>query len=211
MGVHYLVDLYGNPVSTAKVIDVRTPSNGQSLLNGTFLVRVPDGVQVQKPTDLTDLLTKKYAGLLSFYAGFTRIAFDDLLDATSIDTVAATTAGALLGERSSIALLPAGAFQTVTIPLTPGTPTVAVVTWETFQVTDSDSKTDRFQRTYAEVSSTPMNVTCSVSFNGGATFNSTLDGAILNIPLSGQGTSFVLRLTNASANRLGIGSWAVIY
>lgn len=211
MGVHYLVDLFGSTPSATKIIDVRTPANGQSLINGTFIVRVPDGVQVQKPANLADLITQKYTGLLSFYAGFTRIAFDDYLDASSIDTVAATTAGALMGGKSSVALLPGGAIQTVAIPLTGGTPTVAVVTWETFQLTDTDVKTDRFQRTYAEVASSPSNVTCSVSFNGGGTFNSTMDGSILNIPLSGQGTSFILRLTNVSANRLGIGSWAVIY
>lgn len=209
MGNHYLVDLYGNPLGSSKVIDTRTALNGQSFMNGTFVVRVPDGVSVTRPANLTDLTTQKYAGLLAFYAGFTKITFDDLLDASAISV--GSSSKIFMGDRASIALLPGGILQSVVVPLTGGAPTVALTTWETFQVTATDVKTDRFQRTYVEVPSTPSNVTCSVSFDGGATFNSTTDASVLNIPIPDQGTNYVIRLTNASANKLFIGSWAVIY
>lgn len=209
MGTHYLVDLYGNPVSSSSIIDVREPPNGQSITNGTFVIRVPDGAAVQKPANFADLITKKYAGLLGFYAGFTRITFDDLIDASAIDAV--NSSKIAVGERMCISLFPGGTLQSVVVPLTPGAPAQVLLTWETFQFTSTDLKTDRYERTYAEVPSTPLNITCSVSFNGGVNYNTTTDGAVLNIPGGQQGTNFIIRLTNASANRLYLGSWAVIY
>jgi len=210
MSTHYLVDLYGNPLNTSSIIDVREPTNLQTITNGTFIIRVPDGASVQKPANLGDLITKKFAGLLAFYAGFTRITFDDLIDPSGIDTSAVGTLGTF-GQRGSIQLYPGGVLTSVVTPLSGGTPAQVVVTWESFTLTSSDPKTDRFQRTYTEVPSSPSNVTCQVSFNGGGTFHTAVDGAVLNIPIPDQGTNFVIKLTNTSTGRLGIGSWAVIY
>lgn len=212
MSTHYLVDLYGNPMSTASIIDVREPTNLQTITNGTFVIRVPDGAQIQRPTptNLSALITAKFAGLLAFYAGFTRITFDDLIDPSGIDTSAPSTAGTF-GQRGSIQLYPGGVLTSVVTPLTGGAPAQVVITWETFTLTSSDPKTDRFQRTYTEIPSSPSNVTCQVSFNGGVTFTAAMDGAVLNIPVPAQGTNFVIKLTNTSTGRLGIGSWAVIY
>jgi hypothetical protein len=206
---HYLVDLHNAILANSALIDVRDPTNFQSLTNGCFVVRVPDGVQVVRPSSFSNLITQKYTGLLAFYAGFTRITFDDLVNASGID--AANSSGITLGERGSISLFPGGVLQSNVIGLTPGAPPAVIVTWETFQYTASDAKTDRYQRTYAEVASSPLNITCSVSCDGGVTFNSALDGGVTNIPGLGQGTNFIIRLTNASANRLWLGSWAVIY
>lgn len=213
MSAHYLVDLFENPLANARILDVRNPSNDQSLSNGSFIVRVPDGVQVVSPTDLTDLLTKKYAGLLAFYTGFTRITFDDLTDAMGVNMAPGASAFLTSGLRGSVGLYPtAGArVQSVVTPLIPAQPTVCVVTFEVFRYTATDDKADRFQRTYEEVAAIPLNVTCSVSFNGGATFLPTTDGAVLNMLIGDQGTSFIIRLTNVSAQRLFVGSWAVIY
>ena len=59
MSQHYLIDLFGNPVSTARIIDVRDPTNLQTMMNGSFIIRVPSGVQVVNPVNVTDLLTQK--------------------------------------------------------------------------------------------------------------------------------------------------------
>ena len=209
MSAHYLVDLFANPFANASILDVRNPPTGQSLSNGVLVVRVPDGVRVQRPVDYTDLVTQKYAGLLGFYAGFTRIAFDDLIDVLSVNT--ATSSKVLLGDRSSIALYPAGVLETVSTPLSGAAATQAILLWETYEYTDADDKNDRFQRTYSEVPSDPSNITCQVSFNGGLTFNAITDGATLNIPLLDQGTNLVVRFTNASLSKLFLGSWALIY
>lgn len=209
MGAHYLIDLFGNPVGTASIIDVRDPTNAQSVINGCFVVRLPDGVPVNKPTTFNDLITKKYQGMLAFYAGFTRLTRDDLVDASGIDL--ANSSGIAMGQRASISLAPGGIFQSVVVPLTGGVASQFVITWETFQFTDADPATDRFQRTYVEVPSSPSNVTCSVSFNSGGSFNATTDGNVITVLPADQGTNFVLRLTNASSGRLYLGSWAIVY
>ena len=205
MGAHYLVDQFYSPVGSSTLIDVRNPDNGESFVNGTFVVRVPDGVSVKNPIDLTDLTTKKYAGILSFYAGFTVIVFDDFLDATGVDTV--NSSDVLLGERVTTGLQPGGVLQSPTVPLS-GAPTVAVITWETFTHTDSDDKQQRFERTYVE--SDPDDYTCEVSFDNGANFNVTTDSAVLNIPVPEQGTNFIVRFTN-TAGKSFLGSWSLIF
>lgn len=209
MTAHYLIDMFGNPLSSSAIVDVREPTNGQSLANGCFIVRIPDFIQVQNPTDLNDLLTKKYQGLLAFYAGFTHIAYDDLMDPLSLNLAYAGTGG-FFGERNTIALSPGASIQSVVIPLA-STPTVAVITWEVFRYLNADPKADRLQRTYWERPSTGSFTTCSVSFDGGVHFEATTDGAVHNIPLAYQGSSFIIRLTNSSSDIQHIGSWAVIY
>ena len=179
MSQHYLIDLFGNPVSTARIIDVRDPTNLQTMMNGSFIIRVPSGVQVVNPVNVTDLLTQKYQGLLAENAGMTRVTFDDLLDGSHLDPTASQLG--FFGQRGTISL------------------------------SDSDPSTDRLQRTYTELASTPSQLTCSVSFDGGVTFNTTTDSTILNIPLTSQGTSFIIRLTNVTSGRLYIGSWAIVY
>ena len=63
MAAHYLVDQFHSPVGDSTLIDVRNPENGESFVNGTFIVRVPDGVSVQNPVDVNDLIAKKYAAM----------------------------------------------------------------------------------------------------------------------------------------------------
>lgn len=206
MSAHYLIDLFANPVSGARVIDVRNPPNLQSVINGSFIIRVPNGVQVVRPAGVTDLITQKYQGLLAANAGFTHITFDDLLDATHLSG----GTGTVFGQRGTIALLPSGTTSSVSTPLA-STPTQAFLTWEVFSVSDTDPYNDRFQRTYTEQPAIPSNIAVQVSFNNGSTYNAVNDSAVLNIPLASQGSNFIIQFTNASTGRLFIGSWAVVY
>lgn len=209
MGQHYLIDLFGNPVANARIIDVRDPSNFQTMMNGCFIIRVPSGVQVVNPANVTDLLNQKFQGLLAENAGMTRVTFDDLLDGTHLDPSASQLG--FFGQRGTISLSAGGMLQSVSTPLTGSAPVQALVTWEVFSVSDSDPSNDRLQRTYTELASTPSQLTCSVSFDNGITYNTTTDSTILNIPLTSQGTNFIIRLTNATSGRLYVGSWAVVY
>lgn len=116
MATHYLVDLHANPLSTAKFLDIRAPLNGESVVSGSFVVQVPEGITVTNPTTLAELLDQKYQGILAFFAGFTRITFDDMLDASSIDTTASV---GTFGKRQQIAIAPAGGvLRSVVVPLT---------------------------------------------------------------------------------------------
>jgi hypothetical protein len=213
MGQHYLIDLFGNPVANARILDVQDPENFQTLLNGAFVIRVPSGVQVINPANVTDLLNQKYQGLLAENATFTRVTFDDLLDASHVDP---TSGPGIFGQRGTITLQPGATFSSVInagagTPLTGATPIQALVTWEVFSITESDPASGQYQRTYTELTSDPTQATCQVSFNGGSTFNPTTDGTVINILGPDQGTAFIIQLTNVTQGRLYIGSWAVVY
>lgn len=211
MGTHYLVDLHDNPIATARINDVNVPLDGRSLCNGSFVVRVPPGVSVQDPANLADLKTKKYAGLLVWYAGFTTLDYDDLLDAVSVDMTDPQTAGKF-GERATIGLNPGARLTSAVVPLSGAAPTQAVVTWETFEYEDVDSSSSRLLRSYHELDPDPV-TSCEVSFDGGLNFIAVTDGdgGVVNIPLGMMGTNFIIRITNTSSQVVMIGSWAVIY
>lgn len=213
MSTYYLIDATTSPIANSEINNVTTTPGGTVVLGGNFVVRVPDGVSLgpDNPTDLTDLENKKYAGLLAFYAGYTRIAFDSLLDATGVN--AATSTQVVLGERSTIRLLGYGGnlFESNPVVLSGGAPSQAVVTYETFLFENADPIVGRIQRTYEEVPPASVS-TCQVSFNGGATWVTTTDGTLLNIAPADQGTSFIIRIASTVfADSVGLGSWAVIY
>lgn len=211
MSTHYLVDIFGNPVSASGINDVRLALNGETEAGGSFVVRVAEGVPVRDPVNLGDLLTKKYQGMLGQYAGIaTRITYDDLLDSASVDTTAPGTGGKF-GQRGTVSLYPGGLMQSTVVALTGPAPAQATVTWEAFEWVDTDSSTGRFRRTYKEVTA-DLVTTCEVSFDNGLNFYATTDGGFLNIPPPHQGTNFVIRITNSTPSAVvGIGSWAVIY
>ena len=213
MSTVYLIDMFGNPVANASIIGVQEPNDFQTLLNGSFIVRVPSDTQVVNPANVTDLLNQKYQGLLAENSTFVNITYDDLLDATHIDP---TSGPGIFGQRGTISLAPGGTLISVTnagagTALSGSAPTEALVTWEIFTVTDADPSSGLLQRTYTELPSTPDYATCQVSFNGGVTFRTFMDSQVNNIDLVDQGTSFIIKLQNVTSGRLGIGSWAVCY
>ncbi len=213
MSQTYLVDLFGNPVASARIIDVVEPEDLQTLLNGTFVIRVPSNVQVVNPVSVTDLLTQKYQGLLAANAGFLFCTFDDLLDASHVDP---TAGPGIFGQRGTISIAPGGTFVSIInsgagTPLTGSAPTQALVTWEVFSVADTDPASGMLQRTYTELASTPDQFTCTVSFNGGSTYNATTDSTVYNVNPADQGTAFIIKLKNVTDGRLYLGSWAVVY
>jgi len=220
MSTLYLVDLFGayppDPPPYAKVIDVHSGPN--TPMTGFVAIRVPDYIQVANPVDVTDLITKKHLGMLAYYAGYANILFDDLLNTTSVDLTAPDTQGTF-GERNNITIpgtTTATVFQSTLTALVGAPPPQVYVTWETYSVQVADGATSRMESTYTEEPSSPANFLCEVSFDNGVHFYPTTDGALLNIPLIGQGTQFIIRLTNNTAipgpaRSLRIGSWALIY
>jgi hypothetical protein len=207
---HYLVDVHSNPLSGARVLDVTDPPDGRSLMNGGSIIFVPNYVSVQDPTGVADLITKKYQGLLAYYAGFGNIVYDDLLDTLGVDFGNPGLKGSF-GDRGAITLPRTGFFSSLPVALG-SPPAQAIITWDSYTTTcDTATTTDRTLRHYKEASSGPSNWTCQVSFDGGLHYYPTTDGAVLNIPVVGRGTSFVLHLTNISGDKLGLGSWALIY
>lgn len=211
MSSYYHIDIHTNPLANSRIVDVVESVTGSTTLSGSCVVRVPDYVGVKDPVDLPDLITKKYLGLLAFYAGFQYITYDDLLEAADVDFAAPGLRG-LFGERGSISIPPnsmGGQFESITTVLSGAAPTQAVLAWEAYHLNVSDPSGSRLQRVYQEASASDL--TCQVSFNGGATYLSATDGTVLSIPVLSQGTNFRIRFVNASGNRVYIGSWAVLY
>lgn len=208
MSTLYVVDMFGQPFSSAKILDVRGGPN--AVLNGGVIVRVPDYISVQDPADVTDLLTKKHQGMLAYYAGYTNVTYDDLMDLVNVDTAALNVAGNF-GLRNNVSIAPLKLFRSSVVALTGPAPAQAVFTWETYSVQTSDPATGRVEQTYVEESSSVSTFMCSVSFDNGAHWYSTWDGALLNIPVVGQGTQFLIEFENMPGRPLRVGSWAVLY
>ena len=278
MSTLYRLDRFASPLTTARILDVGAGPQINAV--GSFVIKVPDNVPIQKPTDYADLLTQRSLGYLLTFSSFPRVMFDDLLDASAVDM--ANSTGIMLGNPGEAVLFPGGILQSQTVSLglavlegtfnvtngsniVPTTvsqvgvvvgsvifasqpsveytvfavnptyiqlnatytgttdakslaysvpasaPTQTLVTWDTFTNSNSDSKSGQYGRQYTEEPNVPGLITCELSFNNGVTWGTAYDGTVYDVPSVGQGTSFKIRLTNASANRLSIGSWSLLY
>jgi len=218
MSTHYLVSLFDNQINGVIVPSAAPP---MSTTTGNYVVRVPDDVPVKNPTNLADLLTKKYAGILGTHGLFTQIAYDDMLD--SLGTNFVLSRGITAGDKGVIGIYPTNAgwiplYQSTPLGVVwggaPPGPPQALVTYELFEYVDTDDKNLTYVRKYREVP-VDVDVLVEVSFNGGATFVPTTDKALVSIPLAARGVSIVLRFTRttsiASRGRVLIGSWAVLF
>jgi hypothetical protein len=207
----YLVDLFGDlAFGLAEILDIVESPPGTGPLAGNFIVRVPEGLSVQKPLNLGDLITKKYSAMLALYSSFTRVAFDALLDTADVATADPASDG-MFGSRSNIRVNQASYVRSGVVVLAGLAPAQALITWETFTITETDPENGTITRTYQEVPSDSAHITCQVSFDSGVTFLAALDGMVLNIPLINQGTNFMIRLTNTSGAPINVGSWALLY
>jgi len=211
MSTYYLID----PFTGGNIIDIVSSETGQIDATGFLVVRVSDGIKIQgNPTNLTDLLTAKYAGLLAYYAGFTNIIADPCLDPTNIDWV--NSLGLMVGNGYVNHCVAPGVWlggQYTSVPMALGsTPTQCVIVWEEFSFLNSDNKDQRFQRTYVEESGVISS--CQMSFNGGSTYNTIQNGVVFDITGPDQGSSFSISLIKLSAppfQRIYLGSWALIF
>jgi len=219
MSSHYLISLFDDSITDVLVPTGAPPT---SLITGSYVIAVPDDIAVKKPTSLSDLLAKKYQGILGTRGMYSTITYDSMLDATNVDMV--LSHGVCTGFKGSICLYPTDPSNPHPVLVTSAHgitwmgsgagPTQAMVTYELFTYTDSDPATGSFQRHFQEIP-TDHDLTLEVSFNGGATFISTIDKALVTIPPAARGTQLVLRFTRttnvAVTPRIFIGSWAVLY
>jgi hypothetical protein len=212
---YYLIDLSSDTIAEAVEPPEALP---QALITGCYVVRVPSDVDVQEPTNLADLLTKKYQGTLAAHALFASIEYDDMLDASGVDTVNPATINVQLGERGGICLLRNGILQTTVSSIAwsgpaPG-PDEALVTWEVFRYDDVDDKTAPYARYYREIDALAAPVGCEISFDGGTTWTGATDKSLTSIPLAKRGTSLVLKFSRTgglSTHRYFLGSWSVLF
>lgn len=218
MSTHYLISQYNNEINDV-VASLGAPP--QTLITGNYVVRVPDDVSVQNPTNLADLLTKKYAGILGTYGLFTQIVYDDMLDDTGVDTGNST--GVVLGSNGVVGIYPEHNAHTPVLQTSPAGivwggpgsgPPQATLTYEVFEYVDTDNKSSSYQRYYREVSP-DTDMAAEVSFDGGLTFLATTDKSLITIPPVSQGTQVIVRFTRITdvdtRGRVFIGSLAVLF
>lgn len=225
MGTHFLVSLFDDQING---VVAGSGSPPQSTITGNYVIRVPDDVSIRNPTNLADLLTKKYAGILGSYGLFTQIAYDDMLDGSGVNT--GLSQGVTLGFKGMVGIYPTNdgylpsvvgpnpVLQTTPMAIAwggPGAgPPQALLTYELFEYVDDDDKDLPYVRRYREVAP-DIDVVVEVSFDGGSNFTQTTDKALISIPLPERGASVVVRFTRdtdvSSRGRVLIGSWSVLF
>jgi hypothetical protein len=124
MSALYLIARHDQP----DILDVQesTPNVVGPSVSGRFVVKVPDGIPIDTPSDLGDLLTQKAQGFMLVYAGFTQVVADDLLDTPVADFV--NSFGITAGNRATITIQPGGIFQSLPFALGPFGTAAAVIT-----------------------------------------------------------------------------------
>lgn len=210
----YLIDAHSNVLSSSKINDTVNVAPGYTetrSLRGSFPITLPFDVPLDgTPSDLADLITKKYAGMLSLYPGYQNILYDEQIDAGGW-TITSSMAGFTVGERQSTSSYTnASQMMSVTTVLA-STPTIACFRWEAFEILYDDSTGVTGARSYREAD--PASWKVLASFNGGSTYTELTSGMIFSIPLADQGSSFRLILDRASLSpqRAYLGSWALVY
>lgn len=211
MGTLYLIDAHNPTLLSSKINDTVNLQTGDTQsVRGSFPVNLPfdipmDGV----PADVSELITKKYQGILTIYPGYTHILYDEQIDATGWDTTA--SAGFTLGERqnNSVRYFNNGYLisSTQTLATTPDT---CVVRYDVFRYIEDDPATGQYTRRYQDISDS-TDAVLEVSFNNGGQYYQTYSGVLLNIPLASRGNQFKVRFRWNQADQVYLGSWAIVY
>lgn len=212
MSTLYIFDAHTNPISGSDLNEVRYNATSAPM-TGHFIVRVPTDMPLeQEQQTLANLLSEKYAAVLAFFSTFADIVYEDFTDTPGVD--ATNSPGSNVGIRCTTKIGPriggqGGVLQT-NMQVLGGAPSVISVTWEVFDVVNTNPVDGRLTQQFNEAASSALTV--EVSFNNGATWTSVTDRAIQNIAGPDQGTDLVLRFTNSSAvNSYWLGSWAVLF
>lgn len=208
MSTLYLVDAHNSTVADSRITDILPPSDslitGVSL-NGNFPVFIPSSISLSQVGTVDDLNTAKYSELLALYPGFTYISYEDYLSAPSVNT--ANSTNFQIGDRVTTSLNYYGILETNPVALS-STPNTAILTWEVYEIVETISD-NRVLLILNEID--PDTLTVQASFDGGSNFQSYLNGVLGIIPVVEQGSSFVVKFTNGTANSYHLASWSVLY
>lgn len=212
MGTLYLIDAHNPVLLSSKINDtVNLPTGQTHSIRGSFPVNLPFDVPMDgAPTDVNDLITKKYQGILTIYPGFNHILFDEQIDALGWN--ASSSVGFTLGERQNNCVH--GNVSDILISNTQAmasTPDICVIRYEFFRYIETDPSTGQYTRSYEDISDDPdLHVT--VSFDNGASSVPALSGVLVNIPLSNRGNQFQITFHRSPGGAATyIGSWSVVY
>jgi len=212
MGTLYLIDAHNTVLLSSKINDVANLIAGDThSLRGSFPVNVPFDIPIDgNPTDLNDLITKKYLGILAIYPGFNHILFDEQIDASDWGTGSGSIAYTLGFRQNNSVHGGASDFLVSTTQALSSTPDTAVLRFEFFQYIEADPISGQYTRAYQDIT-TASDIVFEVSFNGGTSYLAVSNGVLVNIPLGSQGNQFKVRIHRTAGTPAFIGSWAVVY
>jgi hypothetical protein len=205
-----MIDAHATVLLSSKINDVANVMAGDThALRGSFPVNIPFDIPVDgSPTDLNDLITKKYQGILAIYPGFNHILFDEQVDALDWGSSSGSTT---LGSRQTNSIRGNSSdYLTTTVQTLASTPTTAVLRYEFFQYIESDPASGQYTRAYQDIT-TAGDIVVEVSFNGGTTMITASNGVLVNIPLNAQGNQFLIQIHRTAGTPAYIGSWAIVY
>lgn len=213
MSTYYLLDMHVPVIEDARIVDVvmTTSPTEEIRIDGLTPIKIPEGIRVNNPTNLTDLLRQKYDGMLAQYPGFTQMIHDELLEPSGVNTAASIYSMRKSGSRGTIG----GNFQTVATAALSNIAECVLVcehyTWRYVDLRDAG-----IQRYYVEEPETQH--LSQVSVNGGTTFATTTSGNVCTFLAGDQGSSVVVEFLSTLPSNLFVnnrlvhtGSWAVIY
>lgn len=191
-------------------VNVQTGTMTPLPTRGSFVVGLPYDVPLDgAPVDVSDLITKKYTGMLASYPGYSNIIYDEQLDALGWNTSGGAGARAF-GSRKTTALGGSVTSSIVTPTTTLGTsPSTIVFRWEVFAHVRTDAIADTIVDGVVEED--PNVLDGQVSFNGGGAYHSVTSGVPFEVPFADQGSSFRVQFVNTSTNRYWLHAWALLY
>lgn len=206
MGARYLIDQFTQDVLAVHA-EVDFP------INGMFVVRIPDGVQVKhggSPT-LTDINTQKADGLLANNPQYDHIYFEDMLDATGLDPAASSEWQSGDNLTNALLAVPGGQITTNLIDLVGlgGAATdELMLIWELFEYQIDEAVPGEVRKLYSELPDSALDV--EVSNDNGVSWTPAVSEANTILPASDS--NVLVRFTNtAGTDKIWIGSLAVLF
>lgn len=220
MGTVYHIEAHNPTLLSSKINDTMNVSEGQTCtLRGSFPVCVPFDVPIDGvPTDLNDLITKKYAGMLSLYPGYENIVYDACVDGSSgwdpgfAGPGASPTLSATIGSRQTISVshFTTTKLQSALVNLA-SVPSTAILRWELFKYVKTDVVNGMMTRVYQELDPNAAGITVTCTFTNLTGTSALTNGLLFEVPLANQGDEFRFRIASTHQQRVWVGSWALIY
>jgi hypothetical protein len=201
----FLMSKFDESIAHAFVPDITFP------VQGLFVVELPDGAQIDTPTDYTDLKTKKAAAFASLWPDFPSQVYNELDTTTSINAAAANSrlvAGKYEWMLPKAPALggPDGVITTNAVTLG-ATPVELVVFWTCYAIDRAEGAAGK-DLSYRELAQSSVGV--EISVDNGANYTSATHAT--PVTPAASGTQMILRFTNTSTTEdRYLGYYVVMY
>ena len=200
--LHFLISKFDESIVHMFVADV------DFSITGLFLTDIPDGLQIDTPTDYADLKAKKQQAYLDLFPDFPNLVYNELDTAVKVDTGA-------LAHRAEV-----GPYEwmlkrvdtndgriTTTTTALGATPVQLVPYWTCYSVGKTPGEANDQQRLYTEEDASAIVV--EISTDNGANWDTvTYEEDFVS---SNPGSNLKWRFTNKTSRDIYLGHYAVLW